>query len=289
MTTFDIQRYLQSLALQEVKQLCNPLEEHFGLTSFVYRKNFNDGTEINVSNQPEWVEYFYSNNELLKTSVFDKHPDNYQSGFVLWSQLKGHQEILERAKMFNIDHGVTIVKKVDDGVELCYFGTRSKNDDVVNYYLNNIDLLERFILYFKDQAADIIKKATRQKLIVLQDKFSAVNVLDEDIRAIKPSITHEEFIKATALKKYHLDGEFLGMVLSAREMDVISCLLRGMTSEETGKAIHLSSRTVEDYLTELRSKFNVKNKSQLICPKLRWDCYSNQFDVNLPIANHEAK
>lgn len=264
MSTFDVQKYLQSLNIDEIRQICKPLEEHFGLTSFVYRKNFYDGTEINLSNQPEWVEHFCSNQELMMESVFDKHPDNYQSGFVLWSQLKGHREILARAKAFNIDHGVTIVKKVSDGVELCYFGTRSENDSVVNYYLNNIDLLERFILYFKDQAADILKTANRQKLIVFPDKFNRVEVLDDDIKAIKPSITREDFIKATALKKYHLDGEFQGMVLTAREMDVISCLLRGMTSEATGKAIHLSARTVEDYLTELRSKFNVKNKSQLI-------------------------
>jgi hypothetical protein len=148
MANFNIEKYLQSLHLDEVKQLCKPLEEHFGLTSFVYRKNYIDGTEINISNQPEWVEHFYTNNNLIKESVFDKHPDNYQSGFVLWSQLEGHQEILTRAKAFNIDHGMTIVKKVADGLELCYFGTRDANPEIVNYYLNNIDLLERFILYF---------------------------------------------------------------------------------------------------------------------------------------------
>jgi DNA-binding CsgD family transcriptional regulator len=268
MTNFNIEKYLQSLNLEEIKQICKPLEEHFGLTSFVYRKNYTDGTEINIANQPEWVEHFYSNNDLLKKSVFDKHPDNYQSGFVLWSQLEGHQEILARAKAFHIDHGVTIVKKVADGVELCYFGTRESNPEVVNYYLNNIDLLERFILYFKAQAAEVIKSAERQKIIVLENKYELVDILEKDIEAIRPSITREDFIKATQLKKYHLDGEFHGIVLTAREMDVIRCLLKGMTSEETGKDIFLSARTVEDYLAEIRAKFDVKNKSQLI-KKLR--------------------
>lgn len=265
---FDIQRYLQNLDLDEVKELCKPLEEHFGLTSFVYRKNYNDGTEISISNQPEWIEHFYNNKEIIKKSVFDKHPDSYQSGFVLWSQLKGHQEILQRAKAFDIDHGVTIVKKVSDGVELCYFGTRSKNSDVVNHYLNNLDLLERFVLYFKDQASEIIRSAEKQKIIVFDDKFANVDIDEEDINAIKPTNTRERFLKATQLKKFHPDGEFQGISLSAREMDVIACLLRGMTSEDTGKAIHLSPRTIEDYLTELRAKFNVQSKS-LLTQKLR--------------------
>lgn len=169
---------------------------------------------------------------------------------------------------FDIDHGVTIVKKVSDSVELCYFGTRSKNNDVVNHYLNNLDLLERFILYFKDQAAEIIRTAERQKIIVFNEKFSKVEVDEQDINAIKPTNTREQFLKATQLKKLHPDGEFQGLTLSAREMDVIACLLRGMTSEETGKSLHLSPRTIEDYLTELRAKFDAPTKSLLI-QKLR--------------------
>ena len=266
--TFNIQQYLQYLNFDEIKQLCRPLEDHFGLTSFVYRKNYNDGSEISLSNQPEWTEHFYSNKDIVKQSVFDKHPEHYQSGFVLWSQLKGHQEILQRAKAFDIDHGVTIVKKVPDGVELCYFGTRSKNDDVVNRYLNNLDLLERFILYFKEQAAEIIRMAERHKIILFADKYKSVQVSDADLVAIQPTNTRDDFIKATWLKTLHPDGDFKGLSLSAREIDVIACLLRGMTSEETGTAIHLSSRTVEDYLSDLRTKFNVPTKSLLI-QKLR--------------------
>ena len=112
-----IDKFLEKLDIEKIKALCKPLEEYFGLTSFVYRKNYNDGTEINISNQPEWVKHFYTDKELIKESTFDKHPDHYDSGVVLWSQLQGHQTILEHARRFNIDHGVTIIKKVLDGIE----------------------------------------------------------------------------------------------------------------------------------------------------------------------------
>jgi DNA-binding CsgD family transcriptional regulator len=271
MRDIDIRKYLQDMHVDEVKKICRPLQDHFGLSSFVYRKNYLDGTEINISNQPEWVEHFYTQKDLIKESIFDKHPDHYQSGFVLWSQLEGHQEILARAKAFHIDHGITIVRKVSDGIELCYFGTRDNNPSVVNNYLNNLDLLERFVLYFKSQAADIIKKAERNKLVIVQNKYEIVDVLEKDIQAIRPDMTRDEFIKATELKKYYLDGEFQGIVLSTREMEVIRCLLKGMTSEETGKTIFLSARTVEDYLSEIRAKFDVKSKSQLIKKLLEAD------------------
>ena len=271
MKDINIRQYLQNIPIDEVKKICQPLQDHFGLSSFVYRKNYLDGTEINISNQPEWVEHFYTHKELIKESVFDKHPDYYKSGFVLWSQLEGHQEILARAKSFHIDHGVTIVRKVSDGLELCYFGTRDNNPCIVNNYLNNLDLLERFILYFKSQAADIIQQAERNKLVVIQNKYEIVDIMEKDLQAIRPNMTRHDFIEATKLKKYHLDGEFKGIVLSIREMEVIRCLLKGMSSKDTGNTIFLSPRTVEDYLSEIRTKFNVSSKSQLIKKLLKAD------------------
>ena len=87
-------------------------------------------------------------------------------------------------------------------------------------------------------------------------------------------ITRAQFIEVTQLKHYHLDGEFQDIVLSAREMDIICCLLKGMTSEETGKEIYLSPRTVEDYLSTIRDKFFVKSKSKLIQKLLEADFIS---------------
>ena len=138
-------------------------------------------------------------------------------------------------------------------------------------YLNNLDLLERFILYFKSQAADIIQQAERNKLVVIQNKYEIVDIMEKDLQAIRPNMTRHDFIEATKLKKYHLDGEFKGIVLSTREMEVIRCLLKGMSSKDTGNTIFLSPRTVEDYLSEIHTKFNVSSKSQLIKKLLKAD------------------
>jgi DNA-binding CsgD family transcriptional regulator len=271
----DIEQFLAQLDLDKIKQLCQPLDEHFGLTSFVYRKSYNDGTEINISNQPEWVKYVYSNAYLFQESAFDKHPDYYESGVVLWSQLKGHV-ILEHARLFDIDHGVTIMKKVADGVELCYFGTKQDRPEVVARYINNIDLLDRFILYFKEQASDIIKKADKNRLVI-PNKFELTKTHADDLKATQPDLSRDDFLKATQLHEFHFNGKCAGITFSATEIKIIEYLLKGMTSEEIGKAIFRSSRTVEDYLGKLREKLNVKTKSQLI-QKLS----SSEFAAYLP-------
>ena len=269
----NITQFLQNLNIDDIKSICKPLEQHFGLTSFVYLKYYYDGTEINLSNQPEWVEHYYTDEALTRQNTFAQHPDNYQSGFVLWSQLQGHQEILQRARQFGIDHGVTIIKKVADGLEVCFFGTTSDRPEIVNHYLNNLDLLERFIIYFKEQARVIINKVNQQRITTFTDKFSQIKIVESDLYAIKPMLAREQFIAATELKQHHLEDEFQGIVLSAREIEVVNHLLKGMTSEEIGKTIHLSVRTIEDYLSRLRTKFSASSKSQLVQKLLQTDCY----------------
>ena len=258
-----IDKFLAQLDINAIKDICKPLETHFGLTSFVYRKNYNDGTEINISNQPEWVRHFYTDKTLIEESSFDQHPDMYQSGFVLWSQLKGHQVILEHARHFNIDHGVTIIRKVPDGVEFGYFGTKSECPTVIGNYINNIDLLERFILYFKEKASTIIDIANQNRILV-PNKFARAAVRKEDMNLINPKSTRDDFLKATEVDQFHFEQKCKGLVLSAREIQIIEHLLKGMTSDDIGKAIFLSARTVEDYLSQLRDKFQAKNKAQLI-------------------------
>jgi DNA-binding CsgD family transcriptional regulator len=258
----NIDKYLAQLDIEQIKKLCQPLYDHFCLTSFVYRKSYKDGTEINISNQPEWVKHFYTDKELIKESTFDKHPDHYKSGFVLWSQLKGRQLILEHARQFNIDHGITIIHKVADGVELSYFGTKNECPDVVGKHINNIDLLERFILYFKEQACEIINKANKNR-IVIPKKFEMVEAHARDLKTVKPEISRDDFLKATELHQFHFTRKCEGLTLSSTEIKIIEHLVKGMTSEEIGKAIFRSTRTVEDYIGQLREKFNVKTKSQL--------------------------
>ena len=50
----------------DVDQIIQPLKQYFGITSFIYQKNFDDGSEIKLDNQPVWTDFFYRQ-ELYKT------------------------------------------------------------------------------------------------------------------------------------------------------------------------------------------------------------------------------
>jgi DNA-binding CsgD family transcriptional regulator len=52
--------------------------------------------------------------------------------------------------------------------------------------------------------------------------------------------------------------------LTEREMECLFYLLRGKTNKEVAKQLHLSPRTVEQYVEQLKNKFGCDKKSELI-------------------------
>lgn len=61
------------------------------------------------------------------------------------------------------------------------------------------------------------------------------------------------------LTRSHLQRE-----LSEREAECLFYLLRGATAREVGKMLHLSPRTVEGYIEELKWAFDCSSKSELL-------------------------
>jgi DNA-binding CsgD family transcriptional regulator len=52
--------------------------------------------------------------------------------------------------------------------------------------------------------------------------------------------------------------------LTRREYDLAKLLVRGGTAKKIANTLHLSHRTVENYLANLKSKFNATSKAELI-------------------------
>jgi len=242
----------------EIENICQPLKKHFNVTSFVYQKNFNDGSETRLSNQPHWVEHYYSQ-ELFKISGFEKHPRNYQSGHVVWSHLSHHQPILLAARGFDIDHGFTIIKKTDDGCEFYFIGTQVKNTHLLNTYLNNLDLFDKFILYFKEQANPLLTKLSKQK-IILPNKYQQNHSQEQGLQQINHT-WQQAFLQNIKVNNIYLAPD---VKLSQRELVCAQLLMQGKTMREVAALLSISPRTVETHISHLKDKLQCRTKSALI-------------------------
>lgn len=250
---------------KNITEICKPLTR-LGITSFNYVRTYDDGSQVNLSNIPAWLEHFYDN-EFYRIGAFERHPKKYQSGYALWPQLSGQKIFFDARTYFNIDNGITIIEKQIDSCDFYYFGTTVNNVGIINVYLNNIDLLKRFILYFKDRANSIIKQANDNR-IILPDHFEQHESPLETEKYIIDEFK-KDFLNETIIKTLRLTGELEGEFLTNKQLACIINLMEGKTAKEIAKILGVSYRTVEGHITKLKIKFNCRTKNDLIAKLLK--------------------
>jgi len=91
------------------------------------------------------------------------------------------------------------------------------------------------------------------------------------------SFTHIEknnesqpYLDVDAKGGLHLGKQLGNQHLTAREIDILKCLLKGYSAKEAGLELKISYRTVESYINTLKLKLGCTRKSELIgfCIKL---------------------
>ena len=65
-------------------------------------------------------------------------------------------------------------------------------------------------------------------------------------------------------KKYELDAQCSGVSLTLREAQCVLLVLQGKTAIESADVLHLSRRTIEFYLANIKTKLKCRTKSKLI-------------------------
>ncbi len=64
--------------------------------------------------------------------------------------------------------------------------------------------------------------------------------------------------------RLYLGKELQNQYLTARETDILKCLLKGYSAKEAGLELGISYRTVESYINMLKLKLGYNKKSELI-------------------------
>jgi len=244
------------------------LNNHLAITSsqdslFDYVRLYADGSRICLCNRPEWLTHFYAH-DFHQVGVFEGSFDIYREGYVLL-QTVSHPEILQNAKMyFNLDYCIIIIKPSKTFCEFYHFASTPDNPSIVNFFLNNLDLLDRFILYFKDKAAGIIESARESPLIFpLRDESTIATDLKTTL-GNKENDLRQRFVRETDIRKYRLMIDGYETIFTKSEMDCLLRIKAGENSREIAEHICRSQKTVENHIYNVKNRLNCSSKSQLI-------------------------
>jgi LuxR family quorum-sensing system transcriptional regulator SolR len=233
----------------EIETLISPLRRH-NINYFTYRKFYMDNSRVFLGTRPDWLNIFLSNKMYLRGNTEAK-PQLYKRQAVLWSTLP-NQSIFQAARSIGIDHGIYLMYPGIDYCEIFAFATSPNHPGTVNFYLNNLDVLENFTLYFRDQASCLLEESEKHKIFMpYHDKGLEVYEKEEMFAFCNPNAPY------TLLPKRELK-------ISQRQKECMYWLLKGATSKEIAAQLGLSFRTVEDYIGFLKQKFQARNKADLL-------------------------
>ena len=136
--------------------------------------------------------------------------------------------------------------------------------DAINQeYIRNLDLLHRFIDYFKDTI-----KASKQLNNAYDVKF-AFDESSEGFKVVNQQNLHQHNIEEF-LNEIKLSSNF---TLSTRQLECLSLYAKGQTAREISINLGLSVRTVQNYISMVKDKLGISSKVELAMFMLRNDIY----------------
>jgi len=252
---------------KEVDALCAPLWKK-GITSFCYTRTYDDGTFIDVVSNSAVIErFYYCEDELYNYYPPDVRPEEFVGEYVLYNSLSQENLALTvLSKQLNIDNIFVIVKRRRNYHEVFNFGSSRDNIEIVNFYINNLNFLERFIYFFRDKAKSIIRKYEQDRIIRVIENLSEQLIKNESLPThIDPSC----FQQAIEVERYYFSEYDDKVFLTHREIECLKWCVYGKTACEIALLLQISKRTVEAHLSAIKQKFNCYKQADLIRKALK--------------------
>jgi DNA-binding CsgD family transcriptional regulator len=220
----------------DMKQICQPLLAA-GITFFDYARMYDDGSCVLLSNRSEVITDLFK----MESPVFAHVPEHLWNRkiYYLIPERGPYQKTMHEMRMrHDLAHGFDMFESKPGYVEVCCFASSPSNEQIVNYYLNNIDRLENFRAFFKETAAGIISAADKQK------------------------ITLPEHMRLNFCSGSYKKG--CDIPYTEKELQVARLLVRGKTAREIASILQRSPRTIEHHIEALKNKTGALSKSELI-------------------------
>lgn len=250
--------YEQNFSLNcndDILQLCKEFfkEKNIKINHLNYIQKNHDGSVFYLCSNHFWLKHYYKN-AYSSIGAFEQNKELSNYKYVLWENLEKRDQILIDSKeIINIEHGITVIDHLTNGVGYYNFGTNLHESMIISKYLNHLDDFHHFIHFFKEKAADILKKAAKDRFIL----------------PTKPGIVLQRFndfenpLKMVRDQKRFYLNDHKTLFLTSREMECISWYAKGKTSGDISILLNISKRTVESHIENSRHKLNCTNMFQL--------------------------
>lgn len=250
----------------DVKDICKPLFNAFGLNFFRYLKINSNGTRSTLSSNAYWTEHFYEH-KFYKVAWFDnKNFDQFTSGNVFWDTKAVKEDnivgVHSRDK-FDMHHGITIIEK-NENYTVFYDFTTTKNNLVINELFDSkISLLKHFIFFFKEKAFNLIRQADNNNFLLPDLRLVGTGESNANGSTLTTQLENS-FLQQTSVNNYYLGDSKTRLHLTKRQVECVKKLYSGLTIDNIAQELFLAKRTVETHIQNAKKLLNCRKRDDLI-------------------------
>lgn len=237
--------------------LCAPLKA-LNITHFSHVRVTEKGKFSFLSQNPVFLRHYLESGYYN----FDAHriiPETKEQ-----YMLRDLQKLSGMTKQMHADfnaygygHTFTLIRRGISFIDVYNFATTLGNQNINEEYLQNIDQLKQFILYFHDQISVHASLAKAYEFNLSLKQNNAGFQLENP----KLVPTTSQTMSLKSLNKIHLPGT--QTYLTRREYECLSWLARGKTQEQIADILEITLRTVKAHIINVREKLQCANQFQL--------------------------
>ena len=257
--------YAKSM-IPTMKVLAEPLFANTPIYNFSYLKFYSNGNVINLTTDVNWIDYRFSENIkykiLFESELKDVELD--KPYMYLWPT-KIHDKLLGSLHHFGIWNGCNIYIPSLNQIEVFSFASTIDNVGMSNFYVNNFNILNHYIIYFREKITNLIEQEKKGHKILTDLTFP---LMKPNCEIIKPTDYFYSWIKKDQ-KRIQMDN---GVYLTNKETECCYYLSKGYSFKSIANKLNISARTIESHINNAKSKTNCHSKELLLqyINKKRW-------------------
>lgn len=259
----ELYKHIAYRSHKDIDAICQPLRQYLKIDHFAYQRDVVDHERrlqlslAPLCNNTKFMEFAVSYKRNTNPAIYNV---TAKSQFYLLASFSPEYatDISKHVSIHNVFCRQITVN--DNQREIFAFGSSENDPCLLNYYFNNIDLIDNFILYFREKAAKLLQQTWENKI---PSSHPAIYLSENNV--INEPNTRQAFLKAVTPKRYFIRDAFGNTVtIPAGEVNCLRLLIRGRSGKEIAAAMNISPRTVETYMERVKNRLSCYTRKQLL-------------------------
>ncbi|WP_175772861.1 response regulator transcription factor [Paraburkholderia phenazinium] len=238
-------------ASSSVRDIATNFLKRSGLNAFSFSRIFKDGTRAELWTDGSALSHTFLNKQYIVGAYTPILYGDNERYAILENKLNSFPkdikeryaaQVADQRELFNYSTPFKIIKKQIDYCDYYIFYGPKENKTLVAFYLNNLNVLENFALFFEREAKILIEAAVANPIIVAAPLKSSpsASVIGTKIQVLN------------------------GVGITRRQIEIARGIASGSTSREIGEMLCISQRTVESHVENMRSRLNCGSRAELL-------------------------